>query len=73
MTGRIEGDTRAFTARRNNQHLWIQGLHEGAGPQVVYIPTEAGLPILEAGRIPSMRAKPAAPVSDDADRGALGK
>lgn len=33
------------------RYLWIQGLQEGATPQVVYIPTEAGLPILEAGRI----------------------
>lgn len=32
-------------------YLWIQGLQEGATPQVVYVPTEAGLPILEAGRI----------------------
>jgi hypothetical protein len=55
------------------RYLWIQGLHEGAGPQVVYIPTEAGLPILEAGRIPNMRTRPAAPMSDDADRGAPGK
>lgn len=33
------------------RYLWIQGLQEGATPQVVYVPTEAGLPILEAGRI----------------------
>lgn len=32
------------------RYLWIQGLQEGATPQVVYVPTEAGLPILEAGR-----------------------
>lgn len=36
------------------RYLWIQGLQEGATPQVVYVPTEAGLPILEAGRIPAM-------------------
>jgi type II secretory pathway pseudopilin PulG len=53
------------------RYLWIQGLHEGANPQVVYIPTEAGLPILEAGRIPNMRARPAASARDDADWGAL--
>jgi type II secretory pathway pseudopilin PulG len=52
------------------RYLWIQGLHEGANPQVVYIPTEAGLPILEAGRIPNMRTRPAASARDDADRGA---
>lgn len=32
------------------RYLWIQGLQDGATPQVVYVPTEAGLPILEAGR-----------------------
>lgn len=29
-------------------YLWIHGMHEGN--QVIYIPTEGGLPILEAGR-----------------------
>lgn len=32
------------------RYLWINGLQEGATPQVIYVPTEAGLPILEAGR-----------------------
>ena len=32
------------------RYLWIQGLQEGSTPQVVYVPTEAGLSILEAGR-----------------------
>lgn len=32
------------------RYLWIQGLQEGSTPQVIYVPTEAGLPILEAGR-----------------------
>lgn len=32
------------------RYLWINGLQQGATPQVVYVPTEAGLPILEAGR-----------------------
>lgn len=31
------------------RYLWINNL-EGSKSQVVYIPTEAGLPILEAGR-----------------------
>lgn len=30
------------------RYLWIEKLHEGN--QTIYIPTEAGLPILEAGR-----------------------
>lgn len=30
------------------RYLWIDKLHEGN--QVIYIPTEAGLPILEAGK-----------------------
>jgi len=32
------------------RYLWINGLQQGSTPQVVYVPTEAGLPILEAGR-----------------------
>ena len=36
---------------RNNEsylrYLWIQGLHDGSS-EVIYIPTEANLPILEA-------------------------
>ncbi len=31
------------------RYLWIQGL-EGASKDTIYVPTEAGLPILEAGR-----------------------
>lgn len=33
------------------RYLWIQGLENGAAPTVIYVPTEAGLPILEAGRL----------------------
>jgi regulator of protease activity HflC (stomatin/prohibitin superfamily) len=33
------------------RYLWIQNLTDGStGNQVIYVPTEAGLPILEAGR-----------------------
>lgn len=33
-------------------YLWIQGLQDGTtGNQVIYVPTEAGLPILEADRL----------------------
>ncbi|MVW75362.1 membrane protease subunit [Pseudomonas xionganensis] len=32
------------------RYLWIQGLSKGSTPQVIYIPTEAGLPVLEAGK-----------------------
>lgn len=32
------------------RYLWIQGLQDGSS-EVIYIPTEANLPILEAGRI----------------------
>jgi len=31
------------------RYLWIQGLHDGTS-ETIYIPTEANLPILEAGR-----------------------
>lgn len=39
--------------------LWIKGLEEAgdANPSVIYVPTEAGLPILEAGRRPTSEAK----------------
>lgn len=32
------------------RYLWIQGLSQGTAPQVIYVPTEQGLPILEAGK-----------------------
>ncbi len=32
------------------RYLWIQGLHDG-NSEVIYVPTEANLPILEAGRM----------------------
>lgn len=31
------------------RYLWIQGLNDGTS-EVIYVPTEAGLPILEAGK-----------------------
>lgn len=40
------------------RYLWIQNLHESAG-DVIYIPTEAGLPILEAGRFGTSKVAPA--------------
>jgi len=30
--------------------LYIEGLKEKTGQEIIYVPTEAGLPILEAGR-----------------------
>lgn len=43
---------------KNNEgylrYLWINNL-ESNNPTVIYVPTEAGLPILEAGRRPSPR------------------
>ena len=39
---------------KNNEeylrYLWIHNLEEGKGNNVIYVPTEAGLPILEAGK-----------------------
>lgn len=37
------------------RYLWIQSLNEG-NSEVIYVPTEAGLPILEAGRWGEQRA-----------------
>ncbi len=40
---------------KNNEaylrYLWIQNLENSKDGQVIYVPTEAGLPILEAGRL----------------------
>jgi regulator of protease activity HflC (stomatin/prohibitin superfamily) len=33
------------------RYLWIQNLENAKDAQVIYVPTEAGLPILEAGRL----------------------
>ena len=33
------------------RYLWIKNLEDHANEQIIYIPTEAGLPILEAGRL----------------------
>lgn len=33
------------------RYLWITNLESGSGKEVIYIPTEAGLPILEATRL----------------------
>jgi hypothetical protein len=32
------------------RYLWIDRLEQGANRETIYVPTEAGLPILEAGR-----------------------
>jgi hypothetical protein len=33
------------------RYLWVNGLNERAGErEVIYVPTEAGIPIMEAGR-----------------------
>jgi len=32
------------------RYLYIEGLKENKGEQIIYVPTEAGLPILEAGK-----------------------
>lgn len=32
------------------RYLWINGLEKGDHRETIYIPTEAGLPVLEAGR-----------------------
>lgn len=33
------------------KYLWVSKISETNSPQVIYVPTEAGLPILEANRI----------------------
>ena len=39
------------------RYLWIQGLNDSSG-ETIYVPTEANLPILEAGRRTEALAKP---------------
>lgn len=34
------------------RYLWVQGLREGKDHTVIYVPTEANLPMLEAGKRP---------------------
>jgi len=40
---------------KNNEaylrYLWVNGLNDRSSPTVVYVPTEAGMPVLEAGRL----------------------
>lgn len=36
------------------RYLWVNNLENVRGGQVIYIPTEAGMPILEAGRLHEM-------------------
>ena len=38
------------------RYLWIQGLNDGSS-EVIYVPTEANLPILEAGRLKKPEAE----------------
>lgn len=33
------------------RYLWLQQIENGDNRQVIYVPTETGLPILEAGRL----------------------
>lgn len=51
---------------KNNEaylrYLWIQGLQDGSS-EVIYIPTEAGLPLLEAGKR-KRAAKPRVPANN---------
>ena len=41
------------------RYLWIQGLHDGSS-EVIYVPTEANLPVLEATRKLQKRPEPPA-------------
>jgi regulator of protease activity HflC (stomatin/prohibitin superfamily) len=33
------------------RYLWVQSLENGSEPTIVYVPTEAGLPLLESTRL----------------------
>lgn len=38
------------------RYLWIQTMSHETGREVIYVPTEAGLPVLEAGRFAQQKA-----------------
>lgn len=40
------------------RYLWINGLNDNKNDKVIYIPTEANLPVLEAGRLGQHATKP---------------
>lgn len=42
------------------RYLWVQGLNDSSG-EVIYVPTEANLPILEAGRLRSHQVEEPTP------------
>lgn len=52
--GVAEANTIIGDSLQNNReylwYLWIQGLNDGTS-EVIYVPTEANLPVLEAGRL----------------------
>jgi hypothetical protein len=53
--GAAQANTIIGESLKNNEaylrYLWIQNLENSKEHQVIYVPTEAGLPILEAGRL----------------------
>lgn len=48
-------------------YLWIKEVNAD-GNAVIYVPTEAGLPILEAGRLPKPRSEPKPPGDQSATK-----
>lgn len=38
------------------RYLWVQNLERINDTQIIYVPTEAGMPIMEAGRRPKAKA-----------------
>ena len=54
---RAKGAAQAIKIENNSltatyiQYLWVRQQNTGKNTKIIYIPTEAGLPILEAGRV----------------------
>ena len=54
---RAKGAAQAIKIENNSltatyiQYLWVRQQNMGKNTKIIYIPTEAGLPILEAGRV----------------------
>jgi hypothetical protein len=43
------------------RYLWIEGTKEHQNKVIIYVPTEANLPIMEAGRLPMEHGAPKSP------------
>lgn len=60
----IAGSLSGEGGRLYLQYLWIQGLEKGDNREVIYVPSDNGLPLLEAGRLNKLPSSPLPPQRD---------